>query len=100
MSNIFENITFTSDKPATYLVHKSDTVTYLAIGLLKNQLLKEHQTAFPALLTVLKGHIEFRINGEKFRLSELDTYSIPVNQLHEVAGLDEQNIFTLIIERS
>ena len=54
MSNIFENITFTSDKPATYLVHKSDTVTYLAIGLLKNQLLKEHQTAFPALQIIMR----------------------------------------------
>ena len=97
--NIFKNIEFTSEKPAVLAVRKTDKINLIAVGLLKNQLLKKHKASIPSLLTVLKGSFEFRIENDKIKLNQFDTYQIPVNIEHEVEGLDNKNIFTLIQEK-
>lgn len=99
MVNIIDNLTLDNAKPATHIIKKTDCLTYIAIGLLQNQVLKEHKTSFPALLTVLSGKITFRTENEELILNTFDTYEIPENVLHEVKGLDEKNIFSLMIEK-
>lgn len=97
--NILENLNFNQDKPATKSIHKSSQTNYLAIGLLKNQILKKHKASVPTVLTVLKGSIHFIINNEAILLNQFDTYEIPVSIEHEVIGLDKMNVFTLMQER-
>ena len=96
--NILENIPFNNDKPAVHVIRKTDTIKYIAVGLLKDQLLPEHKTGFPTILTVLKGSIEFSIEDEKHVFNEFDTYQIPVNVMHHVRGLEAKNAFTLLLE--
>jgi hypothetical protein len=57
--NILKNLNFSDTKPTTFLIHKSDQVHYLAVGLLENQLLKKHMAKLPTTLTVLKGVSSF-----------------------------------------
>lgn len=97
--NILENIPFNSDKPAVHVVRKTDTINYIAVGLLKDQILPEHKTGVPAILTVLKGSVEFSIEDEKHILNEFDTFQIPVNIMHHVLGREEKNAFTLVLEK-
>ena len=97
--NISENLKFTAEKPATYLVLKSEKLQIVAIGLLQNQVLSKHKTVFPALLTVLKGRIAFKLLSETIELKELDVFEIPVNVEHEVLGLEPENIFSLSIQK-
>jgi quercetin dioxygenase-like cupin family protein len=67
---------------------------------LKNQLLKKHKANIPSLLTVLIGSFEFRIDGKEILLEQFDTFQIPVNIEHEVEGLGERNVFSLLQERN
>lgn len=99
MANILNHLTFTADKPAAFSIHKSDQIHYLAIGLMKDQLLKKHQAKIPTTLTVLKGSIQFFINEEVLLLKEYDVFEIPVGVEHEVKGVEEENVFTLIQEK-
>jgi quercetin dioxygenase-like cupin family protein len=80
-------------------IRKTETVNIFAVGLLENQVFAKHQTQQPALLIVLKGTVLFRVNSEEIRLSALDTYQIPVDTVHDVKGVDEENIFLLTKEK-
>ena len=91
--NIVDKIKFSPEKPGILRIHKGAHINLIAIGLLKKQMLKKHQTAIPTLLTVLSGNLEFRIENKKMRLTEFDTIQIPANTEHEVEGLAEKNVF-------
>jgi len=89
--NLLKNLPFNNEKP--------DKINVLAIGLKKDQVLSEHKTGLPTLLTVVRGSIDFKIQEEVIHLEELDTFQIPVNKLHEAVGKEEENVFTLTQEK-
>ena len=97
--NIAEALNFSTEKPTTYSVLKTDKLNIIAVGLIKNQLLRKHKALIPTFLTVLKGSISFHINNEVKTLRAFDTFQIPVNTEHEVEGISEENIFTLTQEK-
>jgi quercetin dioxygenase-like cupin family protein len=97
--NILENLAFTDERPSVYPIQRTEKINYLAIGLRQDQILKKHTANVPSLLTVLKGEVEFFINGETLHLKEFDTYNIPIQIEHEVKGVKEKNIFTLVQEK-
>ncbi|PZX52073.1 cupin domain-containing protein [Algoriphagus chordae] len=97
--NILENLAFASERPSVCPIQRTDKTNYFAIGLLHEQILKKHTANVPSLLTVVKGEIEFFINGETIHLKEFDTYDIPVMVEHEVKGVKDKNIFTIVQEK-
>lgn len=97
--NIKEALKLTDDKPAVLQIKNTDKIQVIAIGLKKNQVLKEHISPIPALLVVLEGLISFEMEGSKTQLSAMGTFDIPVNIPHEVTGLYE-SIFLVIKEKS
>lgn len=98
--NILDHLPFKEDRPSVCPIQKTDKTNFFAVGLLQGQVLKKHTANVPSLLTVMKGEIEFSINGETLHLKEFDTYDIPVMIEHEVKGLEDKNIFTIMQEKS
>ena len=96
--DILETLQFNKEKPATLVVSNSDKHLTIAIGLMKDQLLKKHLSATPAMIVVLKGRILFEMEGVITELKELNTIHIPAAVPHEVTGLD-QSIFLLIKDK-
>jgi len=96
--NILEKIEFNSEEPAVLPLRKTTKTNVLSVGLLKNQTLESHKTHSPTLLIVLKGKIQFQIADKEFEFSVHDTYPIPANIMHEVMGLESENVFILIID--
>ncbi|WP_192085766.1 hypothetical protein [Algoriphagus sp. Y33] len=97
--NILKNLSFHNDRPSVCPIQRTDKTNYFAIGLIHNQILKKHTANSPSLLTVLQGELAFFINGETLHLKEFDTYDIPVMVEHEVKGVKERNVFTIIQEK-
>ena len=97
--NILQELNFSDLKPAILAIKKTDKINIICVGLKTDQWLKKHATKFPTMLTVLKGNIEFEIEGQVIALSELDTFDIPVNVEHAVKGVAIQNIFSLTQEK-
>ena len=54
------------------MVRKTDTINYIAVGLLMDQILPEHKTGVPTILTVLSGAIEFCIEDKEYLLYPFD----------------------------
>lgn len=97
--NILEHLDFGDERPSVCAIQRTEKTNYFAIGLLQNQILKKHTANVPSLLTVIKGEIEFFINGETIHFKEFDTYDIPVMVEHEVKGVEEKNVFTIVQEK-
>jgi len=97
--NIENSLEFHLDRPSTLSIHKTEKLNYIGVGLLKDQLLRKHKTLIPTTLTVIEGSISFSIDDSIHILKQMDVYQIPVDVEHEVSGLEERNIFTLIQER-
>ncbi len=96
--NIHGQITYSDEKPAVVSIRNNEKINIIAIGLKKGRVLKKHVTKIPATLIVLKGTINFEINGENHVLQPLETFDIPVDVEHEVTGVEEC-IFTVIKEK-
>ena len=96
--NIAEALQLSEEKPAVMSIRNTDKLQVAAIGLKKDQVLKKHVTALPALLIVLKGKIAFEMEGTATTLSALNTFEIPANVPHEVTGVEEST-FILIKEK-
>ena len=93
--NIVENITFSTEKANVFSIKKSDKIKYFAVALGKGAILKKHTAPVPATLVVLKGEINFMIQGETINMKQFDVYEIPVNVEHEVVGVSDENLFSV-----
>jgi quercetin dioxygenase-like cupin family protein len=96
--NLKDMLVLSDDKPATHSLRKSDKGQVMAIGLKKQQVLKRHITATPAILVVCKGLLAFEMEGSTKRLAQFDTFNIPALIPHEVTALEE-SIFLVIKEK-
>ncbi|WP_417428356.1 cupin domain-containing protein [Halpernia sp.] len=95
--NIIENKNWTN-KPEVTIIKKTEKVKQFAVALGKNGILSKHKAAFPTMLIVLKGEINFNIENQNHHFKTFDTYEIPVNVEHEVTGLMDENLFLLTQE--
>lgn len=96
--NILENIKFESDKANIAIIKKDDKVKYFAVALGNGGVLKKHKTAVPATLVVLKGEINFAFSDREYVFKQFDTFEIPVGEEHEVTGVLDENLFTVLQE--
>jgi quercetin dioxygenase-like cupin family protein len=96
--NILENIQFATDKPTVAIIKKNEKIKYFAVALGKNAVLQKHKTNVPTTLLVQKGELDFRFEDRNYHLKTLDSFEIPVDEVHEVIGLQNENLFTLIQE--
>lgn len=97
-NNIFNNVIFSTEKPSTFSVKKTEKIQQIAVALGKGAVLKKHTTPVPTNLIMMKGTITFKINGEDLIFTEGVTYEIPVKVEHEVVGNDAENLFILTKE--
>lgn len=96
--NILDQIEFSTEKANVFHLKKSEKIKYFAVALGQDALLKKHTAPVPSTLVVLKGEINFLIQGETIHLKEFDVYDIPVNVEHEVRGVSAENLFTVTQE--
>lgn len=96
--NILEHSTFDADTSGIIPIKESSHIRQFAVALGQNGMLKKHKTTVPATLLVLKGEINFIMDGEEIVLGEMDVYEIPVEKEHEVVGILQQNLFLITKE--
>ena len=96
--NIVENIEFNTEKPSVVQLKNSEKIKYFAVALGKDAVLKKHSTAVPTTVTVLKGEINIIFSDQEFLLKEFDIFEITVDEIHEVIGIEGENLFTVTKE--
>lgn len=96
--NIKKDLHFSDAKPAVLAVRRSARRNVTAIGLKKNQVLKEHKTSFETTMIVLQGKLHFVIGEEIWELQAMDVFEVPCDIYHKVVA-KEESIFVLIQEK-
>lgn len=96
--NIYEQLSFQQDQPSAISIKKTEKQQIMAIGLGKGAVMKAHKTSVPTTLIVLKGTINFKIEVQELILEESSVFEIPVDVLHEVQGVSDQNCFLIVKE--
>ena len=96
--NIAQDLVFDADHPAILKIRNTDTYSYFVVGLEQGQVMKKHVTHTPATLVVLRGQVEMVIGDHWQVLREHDVFDIPVDQQHEVIGL-ERCMFSILKEK-
>ncbi len=91
--NILENITYQNDKPSVAIINKTEKLKYFAVALGNAAVLQKHKAPVPSTLVVTKGEIEFKFADRSYHLKTFDVFDIPVDEEHEVLGLQDENLF-------
>lgn len=96
--NILENISYSTDKANVCIIRKNDRLKYFAVALGNGAVMKKHKTSVPATLVVVRGEINFIFESREIILRELNTFEIPVEEVHEVVGILDENLFLVTQE--
>jgi quercetin dioxygenase-like cupin family protein len=64
----------------------------IGIYFLQEQVMKQHQTPFPIIVQVVKGAVDFRVEGEIHQLKSGDIISLGKNVPHDLRAREESSI--------
>ncbi len=96
--NLVQNLSYDLVKPKVVQIKTNQKIKYFAVALGKGAVLKKHTAPVAATLLVLQGEIKFVLEGEALQFKQFDSFEIPIGIEHEVTGLSEENLFTIIME--
>ncbi len=91
-ANFNESINFEENKPAIKMILDSDSTKEIRIAMKKGQLMKEHKTAFPIVVHLLSGAIDFEVNNEKHQLQAGAILSLESNVPHSLFATEDSII--------
>ena len=75
--------------------NQGGNVTLFAFA--KGEGLSEHTAPFDALVVGIEGEAEIQISGNKYRLQEAETITMPANEPHGVTALTDFKMLLVMI---
>jgi quercetin dioxygenase-like cupin family protein len=78
------------------LKNSSGTVTLFAFA--SGEGLSEHTVAFDALVICVEGEAEIQISGQKYRLQEQETMTMPANRPHSIKASSNFKMLLVMIK--
>lgn len=97
--NSFQNdLIFTDDKVKISVILESSFSKEIRIAFKKGQVMKEHKTAYPIVVHLLEGSIEFGVNGEKHQLSKGDVLTLEGDIPHDLLA-NEESVVRLTLSK-
>ena len=98
-NNSFQNdLVFTDDKVKISVIIETSFSKEIRIAFKKGQVMKEHKTAFPIVVHLLDGAIEFGVHGEKYQLKKGDILTLEGNVPHDLLAI-EQSVVRLSLSK-
>ncbi|QXP74404.1 cupin [Tenacibaculum sp. AHE15PA] len=89
IASFLEEVNFNENKPAVSLLLDTDFSKEIRIVFKKGQIMKDHQAPFSIIVQVLKGCIDFGLEGEVKQLNTGDLISLEPKIIHNLTAVEE-----------
>ncbi|WNW01764.1 AraC family ligand binding domain-containing protein [Tenacibaculum sp. HL-MS23] len=89
IASFLEEVNFNENKPAVSLLLDTDFSKEIRIVFKKGQIMKDHQAPFAIIVQVLKGCIDFGLEGEVKQLNTGDLISLEPKIIHNLTAVEE-----------
>ncbi len=91
-ANIHNEVVFNENRPMISVLFETDFTKEIRIAMHKNTQMKEHKTAFPIVVEMVKGEINFGVKGEVKYLKKGDLIALEGNVPHDLKALENSII--------
>lgn len=83
-ANIYKEVTYNEKAPAITVLFETDSTKEVRIVFKKDQLMKEHKTAYPITVSMVDGELDFGVNGTVLNLVKGDLLNLEGNVPHDL----------------
>jgi len=83
-SSLIKSVEYNEDKPSISVLFETENTKEIRIVFRKGQAMKNHQTAFPIIVEIFEGEIDFDVRGETHRLQKGDLVALEGNVQHNL----------------
>lgn len=89
ITSIYKGLVYKTNKPSISVLFESSFTKEVRIVFKKNQVMKEHQTAFPIVVEIVDGTIDFGVKGNHYRLKKGNLISLEGDVPHDLKALED-----------
>lgn len=91
-ASLQNEIEYQENRPAIRLILESDFTKEIRILFKKDQVMKEHKAPFPIVVHIVKGSINFGVDGKTLLLKEGDLITLDANVPHDLMAKKESMV--------
>ena len=88
-ASLTNQVEYNEKHPAIKVLLDTESGKEIRIAFKKGQLMKEHKTAFPIVVEIFEGSIDFGVNGEVHRVNRGDLLTLKANIPHDLKALED-----------
>ena len=89
VASFLENIKYNELKPALSLILDTDFSKEIRVVFKKGQMMEDHQAPFAIIIQVIKGCIDFGVEGKVEQMKSGDIISLKPKVIHNLTAIQE-----------
>ncbi len=83
-SSLIKDLVYNENKPAISVLFETENTKEIRIAMKSGQIMKEHKTAFPIVVEIFDGEIDFGVDGKTHHLQKGDILSLEGSVPHDL----------------
>ncbi|MFK2823011.1 cupin [Arcobacter sp. YIC-80] len=97
--NIYDDIVYGEEKVKVSLILETEFSKEIRIVFKKDQIMKDHKTAYPITVEIFEGSIDFGVGEKVYNLVKGDIVSLEASIVHNLKA-NEDSIVRLTLSKS
>lgn len=89
IASIFKDLEFDESKPMVKVLFETNFTKEIRIAMKKGVSMKRHQTAFPIVVELLEGKVDFGVNDEMLHLKKGDLLALDGGVPHDLEAKED-----------
>lgn len=89
LASINKDLTFNQEKPSIKVLLNTDFTKEIRIAFKAGQIMQEHSTPFPIVVNLVKGSLNFGVNGKVQQLESGDLIALDGGIKHDLKAISD-----------